>query len=120
MTIQKLLHSTIARSAFITLYKTSIVIYSLYIAFSSHVFAISAEAPLGGQNFTQQFINDAAALERKKEQEALALRNERVRKIQAYYARYDLPLQYEAEHFVQAAETYNIDWRLLAAIGFIE
>ena len=27
---------------------------------------------------------------------------------------------HEAEHFVDAAEAYDIDWRLVAAIGFIE
>ena len=101
-------------------YKTSIIIYSLYIAFSAQVFALEAEAPLGGQSFKQILFDDTAALERQKKELEYQLRIERTEKIRSYYARYDLPLQYEAEYFVIAAEKYNIDWRLVAAIGFIE
>lgn len=97
-------------------YKTIIIVYSFYIGFSAQVFALDAEAPLGGQPIVEALFNDTASLERKLRQD----REEKIAKIRAYYARYDLPLQHEAEHFVDAAETYDIDWRLVAAIGFIE
>jgi len=101
-------------------YKTLIIIYSFYISFSVPVFALEAEAPLGGESFAQIVFNDTAALERKTQELESQLRDERIDKIRSYYARYDLPLQHEAEHFVLAAEKYDIDWRLVAAIGFIE
>lgn len=101
-------------------YRLSIIIYSFYIAFSPKVFALEAEAPLGGQSFQQIMFDDTAALERKMREDAEKLRQERIEKIERYYARHDLPLQYEAKHFVDAAEKYGIDWTLIAAIGFIE
>ncbi len=101
-------------------YKTFIIIYSFYISFSLPAFALDAEAPLGAQSFAEIVFDDTAALERKKQQLEDQVRAERIAKIESYYARYDLPLQHEAEHFVDAAEKYGIDWRLVAAIGFIE
>jgi hypothetical protein len=101
-------------------YKTLIIIYSFYISFSAQVFALEVEAPLGGQSFAQVMFDDTAALERKKQQLESQLRAERIAKIEAYYGQYDLPLQSEAEHFIDAAEEHGIDWRLVAAIGFIE
>ncbi|MCA9352915.1 glucosaminidase domain-containing protein [Patescibacteria group bacterium] len=97
-------------------YKTLIIIYSFYIAFSAQVLALEAEAPLGGESFKQLLFDDTAALERKLRHD----QEEKIAKIRAYYGRYNLPLQHEAEHFVLAAEEYDIDWRLVAAIGFIE
>ena len=44
----------------------------------------------------------------------------RAKKIEAYYRRYNLPLANHAEAFVASADAYGIDWRLVAAIGFIE
>lgn len=111
----------VTKNAFIKhAYKLSIIIYSLYITFSAQVFALEAEAPLGGQSFKQIMFDDTAALERKMREDAEKQRQERIEKIESYYARYDLPLQHEAEHFVLSAEEYGIDWRLVAAIGFIE
>ncbi|MCI5051195.1 MAG: hypothetical protein MRY57_02720 [Candidatus Pacebacteria bacterium] len=101
-------------------YKTSIIIYSLYITFSAQVFALEAEAPLGSQSFQNLIFDETAALERKAREDAEKLRLERIAKIESYFGRHDLPLQDEAQHFVDAAEEYNIDWRLVAAIGFIE
>ncbi len=91
-------------------YKLFIVVYSLYLMFSGQVFALQVEAPLGGQSFKQIKVE---ATQKK-------LTDDRVEKIRAYYARYDLPLQHEARHFVEAADKYDIDWRLVAAIGFME
>jgi hypothetical protein len=46
---------------------------------------------------------------------------ERAAKIDAFYvAKGDLPLAGHGLAFVQAADKYGIDWRLVAAIGFIE
>lgn len=101
-------------------YKTSIIFYSLYITFSAQAFTLEAEAPIGGTSFKQVLFDDTATLERTMRQEAEEQRLERISKIESYYARHDLPLQNEAVHFVDAAEKYDIDWRLVAAIGFIE
>jgi len=109
---KKVITNPLAKSA----YKTFIIVYSFYIAFSAQVFALEVDAPLGGQSFTEVQDDEAAVLERR-----LQLEKElKIAKIRAYYARYNLPLQNEAEHFVNAAERYDIDWRLVAAIGFIE
>lgn len=37
-----------------------------------------------------------------------------------YLAKYDSPLQYHAQDFVDAAQTYNLDWKLVAAIAGVE
>ncbi len=110
----------LSRSLFKFFYKTGVFAYSLYMIFSSPFSAFSAEAPEGQQGFEQIVFNETP-LRLQKEQQFINLqRKERIAKIRAYYARYDLPLQYEAEHFVDAADRYGIDWRLVAAIGFIE
>lgn len=101
-------------------YKTLIIIYSFYISFSAQVFALNAEAPLGGESFAQIVFDDTASLERKMKELEIQLREKRIEAIQAYYAEHNLPLQHEAEHFVDAADKHGIDWRLVAAIGFIE
>jgi hypothetical protein len=45
---------------------------------------------------------------------------ERAAKIDAFYRQWNLPLTGYGMAFVQAADTYNLDWKLLAAKGFIE
>ncbi len=45
---------------------------------------------------------------------------ERAAKIDAFYKQWNLPLAGYGMAFVQAADTYNLDWKLLAAKGFIE
>jgi len=81
---------------------------------------LTAEAPLGGESFRQILFDDTAALERKMREDVEKLHLERITKIESYYARHNLPLQGEAEHFITAAKEHGIDWRLVAAIGFIE
>lgn len=100
-------------------YKSLIVAYSFYLAFSTHALALTAEAPSGTTNF-KQIIVDKLVKGDPSQKELDALDQERVEKIRKYFARYNLPLQYEAEHFVEYANKYEIDWRLLAAIGFVE
>ncbi len=40
--------------------------------------------------------------------------------LQAYLAKYNSPLQYHAQDFVDAADTYNLDWKLVPAIAGVE
>ncbi len=37
-----------------------------------------------------------------------------------YLAKFNSPLQYHAQDFVDAANTYNLDWKLVAAISGVE
>lgn len=37
-----------------------------------------------------------------------------------YLAQFDSPLQYHAQDFIDAAEAYNLDWRLIPAIAGVE
>ena len=120
MTKYILSKKVVASSFAQNVYKILIIIYSFYISFSAQVFALDAEAPLGGESFKQIVVDDTAALERKIRQDQKKLDAERSAKIHAYFARYNLPLKDEAEHFIKAANEHNIDWRLVAAIGFIE
>lgn len=46
--------------------------------------------------------------------------DERTKILQAYLAKYNSPLQNNAADFVEAADTYSIDWRLVAAISGVE
>jgi|GEM_PF-547533 len=54
--------------------------------------------------------------ERKLQEERVA----KAAKIDAYYARYDLPLAGHGMHMVLVAEENNLDWRLLPAIAMRE
>jgi hypothetical protein len=47
-------------------------------------------------------------------------RLEKAAKIDAYFGKYDLPLEGYGMKFVLEAEKNNLDWRLLAAIGMAE
>lgn len=38
----------------------------------------------------------------------------------SYLSRYNSPLQYHAQDFVDAANTYNLDWKLVASIAGVE
>lgn len=40
--------------------------------------------------------------------------------LQKYLAKYDSPLQYHAQDFVDAAKQYNLDWKLLPSIAGVE
>ncbi len=37
-----------------------------------------------------------------------------------YFIKHDSPLQYHAQDFIEAADKYNIDWKLVAAISGVE
>lgn len=113
---KKVITNTLIRGS----YKTLIVFYSLYLAFSAQVFGLHAEAPIGGQSFAQIVFDDTAVRERTIREALDQQKQDRIMAIENYYNRYDLPLAAEAEHFIIAAEEYGIDWRLVAAIGFIE
>jgi len=41
-------------------------------------------------------------------------------RLETYFAKYDMPLVAHAQTFIDAADHYNLDWRLLPAIGVQE
>lgn len=97
-----------------------LISYILYVVFSPQVFAQEVEAPIEPDEATLFALVEPDTLSPVKEEQEISIEDERVRKIKAYYDRHNLPLASHAEHFVIAADTYGIDWRLVAAIGFIE
>ena len=40
--------------------------------------------------------------------------------LQAYLAKHNSPMQYQAQNFVDAADQYNLDWKLVPAIAGVE
>ncbi len=81
--------------------------------FSSHAFALQAEAPLGASALSLEEIQ-------KHKEKNTPVIDDRVQKIERYFNRYHLPLAQEARWFVESADRYGIDWRLVASIGMIE
>jgi hypothetical protein len=76
-----------------------------------------AEAPLPTQADSQQFVT-APSLELSVDGLTVA---ERAAKIDAFYVNEgDLPLAGHGLAMVESADRYGIDWRLIAAIGYIE
>ena len=51
---------------------------------------------------------------------APAVIDTRAARIEAYFGKWDLPLAKHSEFMVEMADKYNIDWRLLPAIGMRE
>lgn len=91
-----------------------ITTYAFFMIFSTQVFAQGVQAPASEQPLSLLAMVEPVTIE-----EEVVIDN-RVAKIEAYYNRHDLPLAAYAQEFVDAADTYGIDWRLLPAIGFIE
>ena len=87
--------------------------------FSSHVFALQAEAPQGNPSF-REVPAGVIILPIEKKDKKQDERKERIEKIEKYFQRYHLPLRKYASFFVDSADRYGIDWRLLPAIGMIE
>jgi len=98
-------------------YKLFIILYSFSLAFTTQALSFSLETP-------RAILNPILAMvEFNREAEAdvlITAVDPRIEQIEAYYARYDLPLGSHAEAFVTSADKYGIDYRLVAAIGFIE
>jgi hypothetical protein len=46
--------------------------------------------------------------------------DQRAKILQAYLAKYNSPLQYQAQSFVEAADKYQLDWKLIPAIAGVE
>lgn len=46
--------------------------------------------------------------------------DQRAKVLQSYLAKHNSPLQYYAQDFIEAADTYNLDWRLVASISGVE
>lgn len=44
----------------------------------------------------------------------------RTKILSAYFAKYNSPFQYHAEDFINAADTYGVDWKLVPAISGVE
>lgn len=44
----------------------------------------------------------------------------RAKILQAYLAKHNSPLQYQSQDFIDAADQYNLDWRLVASIAGTE
>lgn len=44
----------------------------------------------------------------------------RAKILSLYLAQFDSPLQYQAQDFIDAANTYNLDWKLIPAIAGVE
>ena len=110
-------------------YRLLVIFYAVYLVFSPNVFALRAEAP--EKDFLSPedelvYAPEISPLQLKNDEEILRIkrekseRREEVRKIRKYFKRYHLPLADQAELFIESAHRYGIDWRLLAAIGFIE
>ena len=112
-------HTTITQSMSHPLYKVAILAYIIYFMFSPQVFAYTVQAP--DQQAARATVNTEVEeriipVEDIEEQSVM----ERAEKIKAYYNTHNLPLADYSVEFVEAADTYGIDWRLLPAIGFIE
>ena len=46
--------------------------------------------------------------------------DERTSILSAYFAKYNSPLEYHAQDFIDAADTYGVDWKLIPAISGVE
>lgn len=87
--------------------------------FSSRVFALQVEAPVEKASFSYLIADEKIKNHFIKDQKNM-VDQVRINKIRSYYNRYNLPLAAHAEDFVRSANKYDIDWRLVAAIGMIE
>lgn len=126
----KIYNKSIKKKVADVLYRSAIVMYIIYFILSPQAMAQQAIAPDADSAHLLAMVEPVSfdgkeVIEGlfKKEQDSEEVTNEvdeRVLKIEAYYNRYNLPLADHAEAFVEAADKYDIDWRLVAAIGFIE
>ncbi len=46
--------------------------------------------------------------------------DQRAQILSNYFAKYNSPLQYHAQDFIDAADTYDVDWKLVPAIAGVE
>lgn len=46
--------------------------------------------------------------------------DQRAEILQGYLSKYNSPMQYQAQDFIDAADAYNLDWKLLPAIAGVE
>ncbi len=113
-------------------FRFAILFYIIYFAFTSSAFAQEALAPTQEAPERLATVDPVAfvgneVIEALSDSELISnvileftLEDTRAKKIEAYYRRYNLPLADHAEAFVASADQYGIDWRLVAAIGFVE
>lgn len=74
-------------------------------------FSLPNKSTVSGSGVVSNQISDEVSV-RKLDPEAQILSN--------YLARFDSPLQYHAQDFVDAARVYNLDWKMLPAIAGVE
>lgn len=104
----------ITKNLFTTFYKALVIMLAAHIAFSNSAFASQAEAPHGGIAFTSITITEETIL-------AEPIVDERVEKIEKYFARHNLPMQHHAEDFIKSADKWGLEhWNLVPAIAMIE
>lgn len=113
-------------------FRAAILFYIIYFAFTSSAFAEEALAPTQETPerlatvlpvaFVGNEVMEALSSSEVMSDEILEfdLEDNRAEKIEAYYRRFNLPLADHAQSFVDSADRNGIDWRLVAAIGFIE
>lgn len=96
--------------------------FAMFMPMSSsdiHNFIFSKKTEKNEKNFLSfdsVKTSEADKLEAAKAKEDL----EKANRIDAYFEKRDMPLAGHGMEFVRAAEKYNIDWRLLPAIGVRE
>src|SRR3989344_4677036 len=59
-------------------------------------------------------------LEKPSEQIQAKRLDEQAQVLAAYLQQFNSPLQYHAQDFIDASKTYNLDWKLVAAISGVE
>jgi hypothetical protein len=101
------------------IYKLGVLVYIIYFIFSAQVFAQTVQAP-NERDVRMLAIAEPTFLQEMVSELSLPVEDTRAQRIEAYYNRHNLPLAKYAQEFVDAADKYGIDWRLLPAIGFIE
>jgi hypothetical protein len=99
-------------------YSTAVIMIAVMTMVSFWAHTTRAEAPVPSRTETSTTETTISSLE--KVVDGLTV-SERAAKIDAFYiAKGDLPLAGHGRAMVEAADQYGIDWRLVAAIGFIE
>ncbi|QQG43303.1 MAG: glucosaminidase domain-containing protein [Candidatus Daviesbacteria bacterium] len=74
--------------------------------------------PLSGLSFDKQ-ISSIQIVSSPTQVQAKQL-DQRAQILAAYLAKYNSPLQYQAQDFIEAADTYGVDWKLVPAISGVE
>lgn len=74
--------------------------------------------PLSGLSFNQP-VSSVQNTPVKTQVQAKQL-DQRAQILAAYLAKYNSPLQYQAQDFIEAADSFGVDWKLVPAISGVE